>query len=526
NAVQIRRLDSAPDQWRQAESAGNNSMWVRGTLPADLDLVGLRNQTGGFDMHWEAPPFANVQRESSPRGFAELAISGDDLRRIWSQGVLAERDIKVEVQDLRIDGYLQGWILDSKQKIAGRGTDAYQPPRLDELIYFDQEILSPLLAAIRRDYRDGDWAPKGLNALRVIDAAASAFGYEIIRYKHRRSDQEYIILAERDDTQSRRFWGTYVFRLDQRNDYIVQIPRPGFEQNSFEFGAALFERINAGALLIAGAHPDSNRDRSADVIQIRNMQSVFTLVHQVLLRDLGVTPTMTIQSRALGAQKALAVPDADALMALSDGTYRREHAGALTQALLEQLDADQLAVRLVDGSPQTAGYEVGFLPQLRYLEASENKVFASLWVSPLARASYRQQTENRVFGSQFDVLDIPTIDADLQTYVTTTLTPSAQEHLNTQLSADLDRYVATHDLVTLQRIVLSWPDYHWLRVNDIDSQQVFVLVLDADRALLAAVNLRPRHPQQVVATGGVPIEIETVERFIATRAGKLVVTQR
>jgi len=235
---------------------------------------------------------------------------------------------------------------------------------------------------------------------------------------------------------------------------------------------------------------------------------------------------MTIQIRALGAQKALAVPDADALLALSDGTYRREHAAPLTQGLLEQLDTDQLAVRLVDGSSQTAGHEVGFLPQLRYLEASENKVFASLWVSPLARASYRRQIDNRVFGSQFDVLDIPTIDADLQTYVATTLTPSTQDHINTQLSADLDRYVATHDLVTLQRIVSSWPDYHWLRINDIDSQQAFVLVLDAEGALLAAVNLRPRHPQQVVPTDGVPIETKTVERFIATRAGKLVVTQR
>ena len=527
NTLQVRDRDAIKGRSRKLHpvdgvSERGNMLWISGTLPPDLDLVRLRNQIENLQVRWESPPFRNVQRDSSTRGFAELALTPVDLRRVSSQETLVDRDIKLEVRDHRIDGYLLGWLLGSKQDIAGSATDLYREPRFDELIYFDEEVVSPLLSVRVSEYRNGHWTRDGLSVLRSIDAAASAFGYELIRYRHRRTEQDYLILAERPDAPDRRYWGTYVFRLGTSGPFVVQIPRPGFETNSLEFGTVLFEQLNASALLIAGARPDANRDGSADLIQMRNMKSTFTLVNQVLMREAGAAEMLTIQTRALGSQAAAGLPGVDALLAFNDGIYSRDQANRLTTDFLDQLAADQLTIQFVDGSPQTAGYEVGFVPQLRYLEATVNKIFATLWLSPHARASYQQQDEDRALAIQFRALDIPTIEADLHAHLANDVVYDVTHPLDPGLSTMFERYVETQDSVTLNRLKAEWPRHHWMRLIDIDSRQAFMLVFDDRQSLRAVVNLRPRQPKKTVTVSTIPVPAAALERFIATRAGKLV----
>ncbi|MFQ5696165.1 MAG: hypothetical protein ACE5HB_09270, partial [Terriglobia bacterium] len=87
-----------------------------------------------------------------------------------------------------------------------------------------------------------------------------------------------------------------------------EIPRPVYEENTVEFGVSLFQRLRAAALLIAGAHPKSNTDGSADVVLFNNRRSLFNLVNQVFLRETGDAPFVAIQVRALGYKRGTALP--------------------------------------------------------------------------------------------------------------------------------------------------------------------------------------------------------------------------
>ncbi len=61
-------------------------------------------------------------------------------------------------------------------------------------------------------------------------------------------------------------WGIFVFDARPRSDLVLEVPRPLAERKSVEAGAALFQRVAARALLVAGAHPEASRDGSADVL--------------------------------------------------------------------------------------------------------------------------------------------------------------------------------------------------------------------------------------------------------------------
>ena len=89
---------------------------------------------------------------------------------------------------------------------------------------------------------------------------------------------------------------------------LVQVPRPLYEYNSYEYGVSLFEHLRARALLIAGAHPDANRDGSADLVRMTHYRSLFSLVNQVMLRESGDEPLLVIHSRAFGYRPDLPPP--------------------------------------------------------------------------------------------------------------------------------------------------------------------------------------------------------------------------
>ena len=94
------------------------------------------------------------------------------------------------------------------------------------------------------------------------------------------------------DNQPGRGWGTYVFRFGTPGSHVIQVPRPLYERNAYEFAITLFDRMTATGLFLAGAHPAANVDGSADIIRLSNKVNMFNLVHQVCLREWGPRPMM------------------------------------------------------------------------------------------------------------------------------------------------------------------------------------------------------------------------------------------
>ncbi|MCK7505012.1 MAG: hypothetical protein MZV70_13645 [Desulfobacterales bacterium] len=202
---------------------------------------------GTFRVEWGRSPFQNLQRDAMSAGFAELILNRADLGKgSSSRHLLSAYGREVKVAEQRIDGYLQDWVLKGKGSIAEKGTKAFVKPRLEGCSSWTRRCSRPCSGWQRHQYRSGELSKAGIEELQTVDGAASILGYRVIRYRHRSTGQDYFILAEDAAKAAQKHWGTYVIRLGPSNGFVVQIPRPIAELNSFEYGVALFERPPRG----------------------------------------------------------------------------------------------------------------------------------------------------------------------------------------------------------------------------------------------------------------------------------------
>ncbi|MFQ5355875.1 MAG: poly-gamma-glutamate biosynthesis protein PgsC/CapC [Mariprofundaceae bacterium] len=498
-----------------------SALWVKGTLPPDLNMVLIKDMIDGFDIHWANTSLKNIQRDSTRSGFAELVLNRKDVRKLMSRYLLSEFDLQLEVREQRIDGYLQDWLLSGKGQIAEKGSNLYVPPRVEELLFFDQEVLTPLLDIASRGFSGENWTESGLEELRAIAISAAAVNYRIIRYRHRLTKSQYIILTAREDVPDRHYWGTYVLRLGAVQNFVVQVPRPLFELSSFEYGVSLFERLNARALLISGAHFESNQNRKSDLIKVENKENIFNLVNQVLLRESGDQALLVMQCRGFGGMPGqVELPDGDVLLSFNDGVFDEAGLSKLGNILRAYLQDDGLEVNIVDGGEETIGYDGGGMPQAMYMPQSRNKEFAVLWLSPLLRQAFRQQTENRVQEAKFDIFEIPAVFTEFQSYIDKNKPWGKSSSVPTGLRSEIAHYMLTQDVITLQKIRKQWPGFSFERLIDVNTRQDFIAVYSAKRLLLLA-NLHPRQPEKSFQINGSDDMSFISERFVGTRSGWL-----
>ena len=100
----------------------------------------------------------------------------------------------------------------------------------------------------------------------------------------------------------------------------------------------------AMALLVAGSHPKCNQDGTADVVLPANKVSLFNLVNQAILRDLGDEELLVVQVRAFGPKPSFLLPQADALLSFSDASVDRSTLGNLELEFVSLLDADSFGI--------------------------------------------------------------------------------------------------------------------------------------------------------------------------------------
>lgn len=472
----------------------SSRLYIKSSLPAGLDLPALKSFIDEFDILWGKPRFDNILRARSRSGFAELVLSRADRRDLFFKPLFEGADQAVEGEQT-IAGYIQDWLLQGKEWLAASGSNDYTPPSLEELLYMDEAVLTPLVNAARKEYESGSgWTSEGREELKAIQSAASVLDYEIIRYRHQASGRDYLIVVERQDRKNSRYWGTYVLLLGRSNDYMVQIPRPIYEVRTFEFGIHLFDRLDAGFLMIGGTHPTANTDRSSDLILSANKKNMFNLFEQVVLREAGPKPMFVAQCRGFGLRPETEYPNADVVMGFQSGINTVQQVGALGQDLIANLEQEGLSFRFVDGSPSLMGYEVGGLPQAEYMEQTVNKRFALLWLSPMARKTYRQQTENQIQNKQFEALNIPTRQMDMVRYIANHPVSTGNSVPNA-LRKHLKRYIETQDMVELDRMHQMLPQGRLKRLIDIDTKQAYLLVTNQTGQPLVLANLAPRRPR-------------------------------
>jgi len=498
----------------------NNSLWVKKRLPPSLNLNRLEEVIGNYKINWAQTRYKNPQRDASRDGYAELYLNQKGLQRLLISPLLGAQSTQLFVGAERIDGYLQRWLQNSKDEIATRGSNAYRIPKVEELVYFDEEVLSPIIHSALKHYKNTDWTKEGLEDLRTINGAAQVLNYQLIRYRHQQTGSDYLILSEINNAQ-RGYWGTYVFRMGESRAFILQAPRPLFEINSFEVSVALFERLQGRALLIGGTHPLANQDYSSDLLRQSNKANMFNLVNQVLLRENADQPLMALQVRAFGQHLGQAMPADDVLLAFADGADNNEALKPLQRKLVDSLQQDDWGLGFVDGSVSTVGYHVGMNPQSRYLNATPNKHFAILWVSPLVRASFKQQDDDKLLNSQFEALKIPDYEGNV---VREILRHSniKNQYLTKSMQNYVNAYQRSRDILLLSH--LKKKDKKLYRYTDINTRQTFLFIHNKLGQLAQVSNLNPRNYQtsQTVTNKN---KKNKVEMFIESRMSHLIFSQ-
>lgn len=466
-------------------------MWVKAALPEGLDLSKLKALGDGLAIVWDEGAGRNVQRQCTPSGFAELVLSRADRRKLLVGSLLTTQAITPDEHVESIDGFLTKWLLDTRGEIAEPGSDKYVVPRRDHLLFMDDSVLTPLFR-ILRDKRKQPGLGDAEADLAVLNAFAGVFDYRLSRYLQKGSGREYVVVSERPDANPRRHWGTFVFRVGATRPFVVMVPRPRFEKGSFEYGVSLFEELRAEALFIAGANPRANRDGTADVVALHNRASLFNLVMQAFARENIGRTLMFVQARGYAVRPGVPAPEADAMLALADATVSETSLSGLAAELHKRLRDDRLLVKMVDGSPGTAGYEVTGTAQAQYVMEMTRHRFAALWLSPSIRATFRGQADNELQEAQFNALGIPTLQGELFGRIEALGTAPAAHRVPDELKKAIAVFTARQDVVALASVRERWPSFKLERVLDRDTQLTFLLVQTEPGRWPAVAALRPK----------------------------------
>lgn len=511
NVLQVRGYSETTHS-RLPNPVGESALFVKAELPRSLSLNTLQNEIGDFRVLWKPAPLANAQRRSTRSGFAELWLTRQS--RIGLKSDLAESQPRFTEPAVPADSLILEWLLDQKRLIAKGGSDQYIPASREEMLFFDEEILTPLLEAAQAGYREGGLTPHGRHLVQAINWSAQVLGYQAC-FRHDASlDQDFLILAESPQASPRRHWGTFVLRLGQAQPYAIQVPRPLFDLNSLECGVHLFERLQAESLLLAGSHNEANRNQTSDALNFRNTANLFSLVNQVVMRQADDRRKMAVQCRGFAGTPGV-VETPEVMLAFQEGICNEAMLTPLGRTLVDCVAADGFRLKFVDGSPGAAGYEISCVPQAQYVIESARKEFAILWWSPTLREAFRSRDNDYPLLVQLRALDIPVLRDDVTGWLKARLSSDRRTRLPRALRSVLDHYVATSDIVSLRKAVNEWPEFEFSARLDRNSGQMLLIISEDRSALPVVLNLRSRETEIQTATAN---EGERIDHFLASRS--------
>ncbi len=393
NVVQIR------SRRRPASNSDANdlvpSLYVTGRIPKALRLRELEALLGDLELHWEHLRGENRQRDARRGGFAELVLSPSDIPSLSVRAQALSGTAAGVARVEHISTRIEPWFLANRGRIASRASEGYQPLRVEDLLYLDEEILSPLFEWIvdptsnANPDQDSDQNLAERHPLNAVAAAARAIGYRLLLLDDPDTRERYAILVEAEEPHERRSWGTHVFRVGPAAPYIFQVPRPLLDKNTFESAIELFGRFRGRALLSAGAHALSNTDGSANLRSTANSNNLINLATQVILRESRHEAALVAQISALRSRDGEAWPEADVFVAIAGKGVGKPPESLLIRRLLDAFETDGMKPRMVEGERETAGYEVGVRAASLYSNIWAQQDFAILWISPRTRAMGR-----------------------------------------------------------------------------------------------------------------------------------------
>ncbi len=471
------------------EEAGSvrAQIWIKGRLPPGLDLVRMQQWMGAFTVQWGEPRLPNVQSASAAEGFAQLFLDHEQIRALRFRSLLAEQT-PTDVSDrLTTTTLLENRLLLAEDVIAGPATERYRQPTMPELLFADVELLTPLINRVKQS-ANGTLDSGADIELLSLDRAAVSIGMELRVFTDAVTGGQWLILGDPEPPASRHL-GTYVFRLNARQPVALQVPRPRYERNTVSAALELFRSMEACCLFVAGAHAWANADGSADPVRSAARQSLFNLVSQVFLREVGPQARLVVQVRGFSDDESAPVTEADRVLAVHNGAISPQQLTPLAGAFHSVLAARE-GVTLLAGAQgaEDSRFGIGRLQQAAYLDATDAGEFAVLWLSSDLRRAYRDADVSDAAAQQFHALSLPVHDAPLDQWMA-----SRPRQLvfapDPSLRTVFGDYVVQRDILLLASLRAAWSGTLHL-VQDENRGESFVVFESRSGRIAAIARLR------------------------------------
>ncbi|MFD2230718.1 poly-gamma-glutamate biosynthesis protein PgsC/CapC [Alkalimarinus sediminis] len=493
-----------------------NRLWIKASLPEGLNVTQLNASLGDFTVSWSPPVFSNRQREYSREGFAELMLTSAGIRQL----IASFEPVKPPDNNLDIDTQkttLKEWLATHKMTWAGKNSESYKPAKLNELIFFDEQVLTPLFQFI-----DSDPLSKSTDELRqaleAINRMAQVMGYKIISLQQPDSLERFLVLTELTQAEQR-YWGTYIFRLSSAAPYFIKAPRPLIESNSFNYAVSLFTDLNAKALLVPSSHALANADGTANVLGKDNSVTLFNRVHQSLLRHYQSENSLVIQTRGVSANQWDERNAVDIRLALWQNS-NTQFTTPLMDTLTQKITDSGLSYDFVDGEKTEIGYEDHYSLLSQYMAVARQSEMVTLWLSEQLRRKINQGSKTATYRKQFLAMQIELQERDIAQWIDTTK-PSRQA-LPEDVYKPLNKFVNSGDIIMLANGVSALGTLQLEYLRDVTSQQYFIAVSDVQKQPVALASIDPLIPEEHILLS----EQSSVTRFIKRQSGWLLAGER
>ncbi len=497
-----------------------NQLWVKKSLPQGLNTPQLQTSMDNFSISWKPPAFSNRQRDYSREGFAELMLTSSGIRQLmasFESSIDSNEETDIEIKNT----YLKDWLLTHKKDWANKNSELYRPAKLNELIYFDEQILSPLLSFIDNINKNNNPLDQQ-QQLRSINRMARAMGYHILSLQEPESLERFLILTELASEQQR-YWGSYIFRTSSNSEpYFIESPRPLLESNSFDYAINLFQDLNAKALLVATSHARANVNGQANILARNNEVTLFNRIHQGLLRHYQTLSPLVIQTRGLGFKQWHSEGSVDVRLALWQNS-NDQYSTPLMNKLLQQIALSGLSYDLVNGEPDEAGYEDHYSLLSQYMPVANKANMATLWLSENFRRKINQGQGIASYRKHFMAMGIDLQDRDIEHWISTIA--RSDQPLPQPLYQQLKTFIETGDIIRLANALDQLNDVASLNLEylqDTASKQYFIAITNTHQQFVALANIDPLKPNEAIVLA----DSSSLGRFIKRRSGWLMVGEQ
>lgn len=468
-----------------------NTLWVHRSIPTSYSLPKLTTILDGYRTVWAITEQQRKLQVLTKRGVSVLYLQEQTAASLRPELEDRSADTPAELHHVR--GFFNEWLTTAKASLAESGSGHYHSPGFAELIFLDREVVTPLLKLRAQLPSRGSLTDEHSQALTRLTERARKINMALTLFEDQASGNRYLILTDDALTAQRYYWGIYTLRLGSRKPINISAPHPLFESQTYEMAGILFKSLQADSLFIPGSHPRANLDGSANVIQSKNKDTAFNLLHTALLRQVYSQPFLSVQARGI-AFREKPPPSADHfLLAFSGGDTGdfAQSANPMRKLLTDSLTNLGFRYQLANGDYNNSGYENPMTPQFKYIDASANKMMATLWLTPYSRAAYRDRRDDTYLHSIFAALNIPVVEEDLRGLLKSSPVSPFSKTLEDKVIKALRQYIATRNVMALVALNELGDQVQTRLLIDRASGLAFLALFDASDKLALLANLFP-----------------------------------